>query len=128
MPLNSTLFSVPGLLDITHCTNTGAAFSMLRGHTAFLTFASIALLLVLLVYLMRELRLNASAKFALSVLCGGGLGNLCDRLLFAGVTDYISLRFIRFPVFNLADICITLSVFVLIFELMTGRLDRQYGD
>jgi len=127
-PLNSVLFSIPYLFDITHCTNTGAAFSILSGHTRFLAAASVIVFLLLLVYLLRELHLTSSAKYALGALCGGGLGNLADRLLFSGVTDYIRLRFIRFPVFNLADVCITFSVLILVFELMTGRLDRHHGE
>lgn len=50
---------------------------------------------------------------SLSVLLGGGIGNLIDRVIWGGVTDYIRLLFIRFPVFNFADICITVSVAVL---------------
>ena len=61
----------------------------------------------------------------LSVLVGAGAGNLLDRILFGGVTDYIRLLWIPFPVFNLADICITVSVAVLSYCIITGRLDRH---
>ena len=54
------------------------------------------------------------SRLAISGLIGGGLGNLIDRILFGGVTDYIRLSLIRFPIFNFADICITVSVAALI--------------
>ena len=61
-------------------------------------------------------------------LIGGGLGNLVDRILFGGVTDYIRLLFVRFPIFNFADVMITCSVFVLILLMMTNRLEESAGE
>ena len=127
LPLYEPVFSIPGVLDIMYCTNTGAAFSMMSGKTQLLAALSVIIMAVLLVFLFRQMQITSSAAIALSILCGGGLGNFADRLLFDGVTDYIRLRFIRFPVFNLADICITLSVLVLMIELISGRMDRPHG-
>ena len=68
---------------------------------------------------------------SLSVLLGGGIGNLIDRVIWGGVTDYIRLLFIRFPVFNFADICITVSVavlFVLIcFDHKVDKPEEHHG-
>ena len=114
---------VPGVLEITHCVNTGAAFSMLTGRTVLLALLSVALLGAIFVFFMRCTRLRTSSAVALAALVGGGLGNLTDRVVFGGVTDYFRLLFIPFPVFNLADICITCSILFLILELLTGRLD-----
>lgn len=123
VPYDSVLMRVPGVLEITHCVNTGAAFSMLTGRTVLLALLSVALLGAILVFFMRCTRLRTSSAVALAALVGGGLGNLTDRVVFGGVTDYIRLLFISFPVFNLADICITCSILFLILELLTGRLD-----
>ena len=79
-------------------------------------------------YLMRSLSLNRSGKIALSLLIGGALGNMADRLIYREVTDYIRLSFIAFPVFNFADILITTSVLWLAYELLTGKLDRHSGE
>lgn len=122
-PYGRALLRIPGLVEITHCVNTGAAFSMLEGRTALIALLSIALMAALVVFMLRERTLTIGTRAALSVLVGGGLGNLADRVVYGGVTDYIRLLFIRFPVFNLADICITCAVAFLILELLTGRLD-----
>ena len=73
------------------------------------------------------MRLTKAASLACMTLIGGGVGNLIDRILFGGVTDYIHLLFLDFPIFNLADIAITCSVFVLILLLMTNRLEESVG-
>lgn len=123
VPLSSVVFRMDGFLEITHCTNTGAAFSIFQGSPRWIAVLSGGLMLIAAMYLIRNLRLHPRAAAALSLLLGGGLGNLYDRIVYGGVTDYIRLLFVSFPVFNLADICITLSVAVLSYYLLMGRLD-----
>lgn len=122
-PQGCVLLRIPGVLEITHFVNTGAAFSVLEGRTVLLAALSVLLLAALIVFFLRSPDLNTGARLALGVLAGGGLGNLADRIVFSGVTDCIRLLFIPFPVFNLADICITCSILYLILGLLTGRLD-----
>lgn len=124
-PEGSVLLRVPGVVEITHCVNTGAAFSILTGKTMLLALLSFALLAALVIMFVRSTRLNRASEIIVAVLVGGGLGNLADRIVFGSVTDYIRLLIFRFPVFNLADICITCSILFLILELLTGRLDPQ---
>ena len=123
-PRGSLLFSLPPLFELTHSTNTGAAFSLFSGRTAGLALSSVALLCALWLVL-RRLRLTRAGRLAIAALLGGGIGNLIDRVLFGRVTDYIRLSFVDFPVFNLADIFITVSVFVLMLLLLTGRLEER---
>lgn len=122
-PLGCVLLRIPGVLEITHCVNTGAAFSVLEGRTVLLAVLSVLLLAALIVFFCRSPWRKTGERLALGALAGGGLGNLVDRVVFGGVTDYIRLRFIPFPVFNLADICITCSILYLMLGLLTGRLD-----
>ena len=123
-PQGSLLLDLSPVFRLIHSANTGAAFSILTGRTALLALVSIALLGALWLFL-RRMCLTSAGKLALATLFGGGIGNLIDRVLFGRVTDYISLSFIRFPVFNLADIFITVSVFALMLLLLTGRLEER---
>ena len=124
-----TVFGVwPYWVEITHCKNTGAAFSLLDGHPQLVTLLTALLLLVLAAAVFRRLHLTRPARFAVSALLGGGFGNLADRLFFGAVTDYICLLPIRFPVFNLADVLITLSVALLMLLLLTGKLEVPSGE
>lgn len=123
-PLGTVFFELPGLMQILHCANTGAAFSVLSGHTALIALISLAILAALGALLVR-LPLTRTAARTLALLLGGGLGNLIDRVLFGSVTDYIRVLFVDFPVFNLADICITLSVGMLLVLGLTDRLEES---
>jgi len=102
---------------LTHTTNNGAAFSFLQGQTVLFIVISIVVIGVILTY---ERFLPASGrllKLSLGLQLGGALGNLIDRLLFAGkVTDFIDVGF--WPIFNLADSSISVGVVILIFLLL----------
>lgn len=124
LPLYKAAFSIEGLIEIVHYKNTGAAFSAFSDHPALIALGSIGLL-ILLVTLLQDMRMNASARTAVAVLVGGGAGNLFDRIVYGGVTDYIRFLWIPFPVFNFADICITGAVMLLVFFTITGRLDHR---
>ena len=123
-PVGSVIFSAPPFFEITHRTNTGAAFSLLAGSPLAVTALSLVLLLALCAAAFRFLRPTRPARAAIACVLGGGVGNLADRLLFGEVTDYIRVLPLRFPVFNLADMCITGGVAVLILLTLTGRLEK----
>lgn len=127
-PQGVVLLQIPGFLEIVPCVNTGAAFSMFSGYSFSLAVFSAVFVLIVWVYVQKTMRLSRNAKLICAVLLGGGLGNMLDRLLFGGVTDYIRLLFIRFPVFNLADIQITLSALALLVMMMTNRLEIHPGE
>lgn len=119
------LARISGLLEITHCVNTGAAFSMLSGKTLMLAVLSVLLMAAVAVAVLHFMRLSEAGLAALGCLLGGGMGNLIDRVCFGGVTDYIRICLFRFPVFNLADIAITLSVAVLLLLMLLDRLEKK---
>ena len=132
MPIGYTFFEIPGLFSLIRCVNTGAAFSMFSGKTMLLTVVSIALLVSLGVYIFRKMNLTAAARLAFACLIGGGIGNLLDRVFLGGVTDYIRLLVIDFPIFNLADMAITGSILMLMILLFTNTFEEasegNYGS
>ena len=124
-PNGSILFDIPHVVSIVHRTNTGAAFSLFAGRTALITLVSVVLMALLFWLFLKAMRISKEGKLALAVLTGGGIGNLIDRVMFASVTDYIRLSFIDFPVFNLADILITVSIGALLLLTLTGRIEER---
>ena len=125
LPYGQVFFRVPGLVELVPSVNTGAAFSLLKGNNALLILISIVLMTSAIACILKSMRLTKPAFAACLFLLGGGLGNLIDRIVFGGVTDYVRVLFLDFPVFNLADICITCSVFVLIMLLLVNRLEER---
>ncbi len=110
----------PGL-RLYYTKNDGAAFSILSGHRwLFLWFSMLAMGLI--VYLLiRYSRRHPLLTVSLAMVLGGGLGNLIDRVLYGSVVDFLDFTFMRFAVFNVADIFVTcgavaLGVYLLFVE------------
>lgn len=110
---------IPNFVSFVYAENEGVAFSMLSGSRLFIIAASIVLLFVLFYMLKSDIK-NNKYQNLLSIsygfLIGGILGNLVDRIIRGYVVDYVSLKIItyNFPIFNLADVLITIGVILLI--------------
>lgn len=104
---------IPDLVNLIYVKNEGAAFSMLSGYRlALIAISSVAIFIG--IYAIAKLyRNNQIIIFAVSMVVAGGIGNLIDRVVFGFVTDMISLSFFP-PVFNIADIAVTLGCVILI--------------
>ncbi len=127
--LGQAIVCLPPLFEIVRTENSGAAFSLLSGKTALLLGMTTLMLAALLAAVLCFPSLTGRARWALAVLFGGGAGNWIDRFSTGRVSDYIHLLFFDFPVFNLADICITLSVAYLILLLLTDQFEvHKTGD
>lgn len=126
---------VPGALYLTYVRNTGAAFGMLRGIDAQLgplhvdgTFLLGMLSLVVSVWLTVHLARHAAAhgrwtRVALTLVLAGAAGNMIDRFRLGYVIDFVNVRigWFDFPVFNLADACISVGAVALIAVTVFGR-------
>ena len=111
---------IPGFLELTYVENTGVAFGMLHRTSIFPLILGIILLCALLGFCvhLRKILDRISVCF-LSLLLSGAVGNLVDRIRLGFVVDFIYIRLIRFPVFNIADCCVVLGTFGLGFWLWT---------
>ena len=93
--------------------NYGAAFNILSGSRLFLSFISVISTIILFYFIfIRENELIN--KYGLSFILAGSIGNGIDRILNGYVIDFIKIKFIDFPVFNIADIAINLGILVII--------------
>ena len=106
IPLGTSVPFLPGLVELTHWQNTGAAFSILSEHTWLLTLVSAVVAAALTVVLFKKVFRHPFGVASLSIVLAGAIGNLIDRALFGSVTDMFNLLFMRFAVFNVADICV----------------------
>lgn len=100
----------PGVFHITYVTNTGAAFSLFsNGGIYWLRWLSLLVSLGLM-YWAWFARFNRWEQVGYGCILAGALGNGIDRFLFGYVVDFLDFRLIRFPIFNLADVCINVGI------------------
>lgn len=99
---NADMPLIPGVIRLTSTRNSGMAMGMLQGKTLWILLISIALL-CLCAYWMREYRLSGLAPIVLSLIAGGALGNMIDRIFLGSVIDMFELEFMDFYIFNAAD-------------------------
>ena len=110
---------VPGLLHITLVLNTGAAFGLFRGRGAFFMISTALIIIFICAYVLRGGCKDLLTMTALGLILGGAAGNLVDRVLFGYVIDFLDLRI--WPVFNLADACITIGIIILAWKILCTR-------
>ena len=129
IPLGTSLPFLPGLVELTHWQNTGAAFSLLSDHTWLLTLVSAVVAAALAVVLAKGLVRKPFGAGSLSVVLAGAIGNLIDRALFGSVTDMFDLEFMRFAVFNVADICVVCGgiAFCVYFLFFYDKWEKKEG-
>lgn len=117
IPLNGSRTFIPGLLDLDNLHNTGAAWSMLEGRQWF--FAVITVIAIIVVaYLMWKNHRSAWMMTGLSLIMAGAVGNFIDRLSQRYVVDMFALKNVNFPVFNVADACLTVGVFIMLIVVL----------
>ena len=112
---------IPSVIHLTYVQNSGAAFGLFPGHTSLFILVSVAVAGWVCVELIR-LRTGTQAprtQAGLILILSGALGNLIDRLWFGYVIDFIDLRV--WPVFNVADSCITIGVGLLLWQAVRPR-------
>lgn len=107
---------LPGVLELRYVLNDGMAFSMLSGRRWLLLGGTGAILAVLLLMLFFR-RMPRLERLTWVLVLGGGIGNFIDRARSGVVVDYLNFQFISFPVFNFADICVTVGVALLVLLL-----------
>lgn len=103
---------LPGIVRLLHVRNVGAAFSLGEGMGSAFVLLAVAVVLGCIWYLWKTPLVSRVETVGLAMVAGGAVGNAIDRLLFGYVTDFLACEFIDFPVFNVADIGITVGVVV----------------
>ena len=143
---------IKGFIGLTYVTNNGAGFGSFSNKTLALAVISTIILAVIAIALVvtivteaikkkskdgEVIELGFMARFALILILAGGVANVVDRFMaitgnyyFDGVRDFFNFEFMSFPVFNAADVYVTVGAFILIIYLIVqifvqGSKDRK---
>lgn len=119
---------IPGFLELQYVENRGAAFGILSGR--LLPVIIITPIIVILVFYIYIKSLVQPRLRAFRIVCilfiSGSLGNFIDRIAYGYVVDFFNFLFIRFPVFNVADIYLTVSTFLLLLLMLFYYRDEDW--
>lgn len=117
-----------GVLNFQYHQNNGAVWGIMSGKIDFLRiFTLIILLVIIFLYIKipNGKRYQALKILAISIIAGA-IGNLIDRFYLGYVVDFIYFELIDFPLFNFADMCLTISSFVLFFLAIFYYKDEDF--
>ena len=128
MSIGDTAFSL-GLFDITYVKNEGAAFSTLSGRMSLLSIISIVFCIAVIVYWIKKKPTHPLLCTSLMMIFSGAFANAIDRIFRGFVVDFINATFISFPVFNIADIAITVGAGLLIlYEILFDKEGKNANN
>lgn len=109
---------IPGILSFNYLQNEGAAWNILPGQMWLFYIISIIAILVCLYYLLRYPNQGKLFYIGISLVLGGIIGNLIDRIHLKYVIDMIQVDFIHFNIFNVADSAITVGIILVFIYLI----------
>lgn len=126
--INSVRFNIESnpIIDLIFVQNTGAAFSILENFQFFLIVFAIVAIFLVVSYVIRNVeKFSVFACFWAAMLVAGIGCNLYERISLGYVRDFFKLNFIDFPVFNISDVFINISVLALIVIIIKNKYIRK---
>lgn len=115
---------LPGIVELRYCLNDGMAFSMLAGKQTLLIGMTSVMLVVVAAMLFTR-KMSVWERISWTLILGGGVGNLIDRVLNGVVVDYINVQFMHFAIFNFADICVCVGVGMLMLVVLLDSFKKE---
>lgn len=124
IPLYGHVEFIPGVISFTYVRNTGAAFSSFQGmQWLFVLIFLVFTVGIVWEFSKKKMPFTTLERWFIVLIYAGGLGNMIDRLRLGYVVDMIKTEFMNFPVFNVADCCITCGCFLLLGHLIFFNRD-----
>ena len=113
---------IEGVFHFTYVENRGAAFSLLQNQRWLFIVLTVAVSALIVAVLLKKRRSFAVlTRLSLTLLLSGAVGNLVDRIALGYVRDMLDFCLINFPVFNVADCCVTIGAILLVAAVLTDK-------
>ncbi|MEG1529700.1 MAG: signal peptidase II [Clostridia bacterium] len=109
---------IPNFIDLHYSENTGAGFGSFEGKTVGLIILTSIVMFGVIAYLTVSHKEGEFVRIPLVLIVAGGVGNLVDRIALGYVRDFFEFTFVKFAIFNIADICVTVGAIMLVISLI----------
>lgn len=118
--LHESITIIPHFFYITYTHNYGGAWSILENSTSIITIISLVVIIGIGYYIFKHKITKKIELVGYSLLLGGAIGNLIDRIIYGYVIDFFDFYILGydFPIFNIADINIVIGITLLLFSTM----------
>lgn len=123
MQVSESIKVIEGFFYITYARNTGAAWSVGQGMGVLFVGIAVAMSIGIVYYLYKHSDVKPLTRLTLLLIIAGGIGNAIDRIRLGYVVDFLDFYIFGydFPIFNIADCCITIAMFAMILILITEK-------
>lgn len=118
MELGESIPLIPDVFHLTSHRNMGAAFGILQNQRIFFILITIAVVIGIVIAMKRIGHTQPRTALALSLVLGGAIGNFIDRASTGQVVDFLHFILINFPIFNVADMAITIGVGLMLLDML----------
>lgn len=120
---------IDGIFNLTYIHNSGAAFGILKNQRWFFLAITAIIIIICVTMLIRRTYKSKWMYWAICTVLGGGVGNMIDRIFRDGkVIDFIEFGFFEFPIFNLADIAVTVGAIMIFLYFLSDMIKDVKGD
>lgn len=124
--INKEITIIPNFLNFIYTENRGVAFGIASSNTILIVLMNVIILAIIIKFLKDKFsKTNYIIILSLIMILAGGIGNLIDRIARGYVIDFIDVNILNFPVFNVADISITLGVIMIMIILIGSLFEKE---
>ena len=120
--------TIPLIQDVFHLTfvkNRGAVFGIMQNQQCFFIIVTFIILMVMIYYIISKRPDSKLLMSCISMVIGGAIGNLIDRILRGYVVDFLDFTLINFPVFNIADSFVVIGAILLSYYFLFQYDDKK---
>lgn len=118
LQLHESRSGIDGLFDFYYIRNEGAGWGILQGRMWFFYVVTFVIIVYLIYLIYKHRQGSLFLKCTYGLLLGGAIGNLIDRIINGYVIDMFRLTFMNFPIFNVADMALSIGVVLLIIQVL----------
>lgn len=127
---NSSITILEGILNFTYVENTGGAYGIGNNSTVMFILVNMTIITLVIKFILSKINdISVFVLTGLGLILAGGIGNLIDRIFRGFVIDYIDISpLIKYPVFNLADICVVIGCIIIAINLMVNIIKERKNN
>lgn len=125
IPMYENVPVLDGVFHFTYVENKGAAFGMLSDARWVFMVISVVAIAAFIIYLIKWKPENMLLKVSLSMIIGGGIGNMIDRVMRGSVVDFIEVEFMQFAIFNVADIFVCVGCGLMMLYVILSEIEES---